>query len=93
MNEQEYAGFWIRTGAAIIDTILMLIIIMPILISIYGAVFWINESFVAGFWDYIFQYLLPAIAVVIFWIYKSATPGKMMTGLIIVDAKTGESLL
>ena len=27
---------------------------------------------------------------IILWIYKSATPGKMLTGLIIVDAKTGE---
>ena len=90
MNDQEYAGFWIRAWASIIDTILMLIIIMPILISIYGSDFWDSKSFVAGFWDFIFQYILPAIAVIIFWIYKSATPGKMLTGLIIVDAKTGE---
>ena len=90
MNEQEYAGFWIRAWASIIDTILMLIIIMPILFAIYGADLWVRESFVAGFWDFIFQYILPAIAVIILWIYKSATPGKMLTGLIIVDAKTGE---
>ena len=90
MNEQEYAGFWIRAWASIIDTILMLIIIMPILISIYGSDFWDSKSFVAGSWDFIFQYILPAIAVIILWIYKSATPGKMLTGLIIVDAKTGE---
>ena len=90
MNEQEYAGFWIRAWASIIDTILMLIIIMPILFSIYGADLWVRESFVAGFWDFIFQDILPAIAVIILWIYKSATPGKMLTGLIIVDAKTGE---
>ena len=90
MNEQKYAGFWIRAWASIIDTILMLIIIMPILFAIYGADLWVRESFVAGFWDFIFQYILPAIAVIILWIYKSATPGKMLTGLIIVDAKTGE---
>ena len=90
MNEQEYAGFWIRAWASIIDTILMLIIIMPILFAIYGADLWVRESFVAGFWDFIFQYILPAIAVIILWIYKSATPGKMLTGLIIMDAKTGE---
>ena len=90
MNDQGYAGFWIRAWASIIDTILMLIIIMPILFAIYGADLWVRESFVAGFWDFIFQYILPAIAVIILWIYKSATPGKMLTGLIIVDAKTGE---
>ena len=89
MNEQEYAGFWIRTLAAIIDTIFMLIIIIPVLFAIYGTDYWDSESFVAGFWDFLFQYILPAIAVIIFWIYKSATPGKMITGLTIVDAKTG----
>ena len=89
-NELEYAGFWIRTGASIIDTILMLIIIIPMLTAIYGTDYWISESYVKGFWDVMFNYILPAIAVIIFWVYKSATPGKMATKLTIVDAKTGE---
>ena len=89
MNEQEYAGFWIRTGAAIMDTILMLIIITPIVTAIYGTDYWLNESFVNGFWDVILNYIFPAIAVIVFWVYKSATPGKMATRLTIVDAKTG----
>jgi len=89
MNEQEYAGFWIRTGAAVIDTILMLIIILPILSAIYGTDYWTTESFVLGFWDAMFNYILPAIAVIAFWVYKSATPGKMATRLTIVDARTG----
>ena len=89
MEEQEYAGFWIRTGAALIDTILILIVISPILYSIYGNAYWMSESFILGFWDFLFSYILPAIAVIIFWVYKSSTPGKMATRLIIVDAKTG----
>lgn len=89
MNEQEYAGFWIRTGAAIIDTILMLIITLPILTAIYGTDYFSGESFILGFWDVLLNYILPAIAVIIFWVYKSATPGKMATKLTIVDAKTG----
>lgn len=89
MNEQEYAGFWIRTGAAIIDSILMMIIIFPILTVIYGTSYWESELFVQGFWDVLFNYILPAIAVIVFWVYKSATPGKMATKLTIVDAKTG----
>lgn len=88
-QNQEYAGFWIRVGAALIDTILILIIILPILTAIYGSSYWLSESYVLGFWDFILGYLLPAIAVIIFWVYKSATPGKMATKLTIVDAKTG----
>lgn len=90
MNDQEYAGFWIRTGAAIIDSILMLIIVAPILTAIYGTDYWVSgESFVQGVWDVLFNYILPAIAIIIFWVHKSATPGKMATKLTIVDAKTG----
>ena len=89
MDEQEYAGFWIRTGAAIIDSILILIITLPILTAVYGSDYWISGSFVRGFWDVVVNYILPAIAVIVFWTYKSATPGKMATKLTIVDARTG----
>ena len=87
-NEQEYAGFWIRTGASIIDNILVAIIIFPILTLIYED-YWTSEEFILGIWDVLFSYVLPIIAVITFWVYKSATPGKMATKLTIVDAKTG----
>jgi len=88
--EREYAGFWIRTGAAIIiDTLLMSIIILPVLTTIYGKDYWLSDSFIQGFWDVMFNHILPAIGVILFWNYKSATPGKMATKLTIVDAKTG----
>lgn len=89
MNGQSYAGFWIRTGASIIDTILMLMIIVPILTAIYGSEYWVDEAYVEGTWDVVLNYLFPAIAVITFWAYKSATPGKMITNLKIVDARTG----
>ena len=88
-QKQEYAGFWIRVGASLIDTSLILIIVLPILTAIYGKSYWLSGSFVKGFWDVFFNYLLPAIAVIIFWVYKSATPGKMVMHLTIVDEKTG----
>jgi|GEM_PF-118312 len=90
MNEKIYAGFWIRTVAAIIDSVLFLIIIVPILTAIYGTNYWASEAFFKGYWDLFFNYILPAIAVIIFWSYKSATPGKMALKLSIVDSKTGE---
>jgi len=89
MSEQEYAGFWIRVGASIIDSILILIIIAPLLTFIYGEEYWLSEAFVQGTWDVLLNYILPAIAIIIFWVYRSATPGKMVLGLTIVDAQTG----
>jgi uncharacterized RDD family membrane protein YckC len=89
MDEREYAGFWIRTGAAIIDSVLLMIILVPILTAIYGSDYWLGQSLYHGKWDLLLNYLLPAVAIVVFWIYRSATPGKMILKLSIVDAKTG----
>ncbi|SDU36892.1 RDD family protein [Halopseudomonas salegens] len=90
MKDVEYAGFWVRVGAALIDTVLMMIIIAPALALIYGKDYWAGDSFFLGFWDLMFNYILPAVAVILFWVYKAATPGKMALRLKIVDAKTGE---
>jgi len=51
-----------------------------------------GRCFGAGFLGfYVFLYIiLPAVGVVIFWVCKSATPGKMATKLTIVDAKSGD---
>ena len=89
MEEMEYAGFWIRVAAALIDTLLIFMIIGPFLTLIYGKDYWYGETFLYGFWDLMFSYILPAIAVIVFWSYKSATPGKMALKLSIVDAKSG----
>ena len=89
MNEQEYAGFWVRVGAALIDSILLLIVISPLMTAIYGMQYWTSPNYFQGFWDVVVNYLLPAIAIILFWIYRAATPGKMMLKLTIVDAKTG----
>ena len=89
MDDLEYAGFWIRTGAALIDSLLLLLIIGPVLTFIYGADYWFDDSAIQGSWDVLINYLLPAVAVVIFWVYRSATPGKMALKLTIVDARTG----
>ena len=47
MNEPhavEYVGFWPRVGAAIIDTILMLIVCAPLVTWIYGSDYWMSSG-------------------------------------------------
>lgn len=39
--------------------------------------------------DFIIQVVFPAVAVVAFWFFRSATPGKMAIGAQILDARTG----
>jgi uncharacterized RDD family membrane protein YckC len=40
--------------------------------------------------SFLFQTSVIAVVVVMFWVYRSATPGKMLLKMKIVDAKTGE---
>ena len=90
-NEYEYAGFWIRVWASLIDTVLLMLIITPIVGALYGWNDAIELQLDSGFQPTRFAvtWLLPAIAVLVFWRYRSATPGKMVIGAKIVDATTG----
>ncbi len=32
----EYAGFWVRVGAALLDSVMLLLITVPLMLMIYG---------------------------------------------------------
>jgi len=88
-KKTEYGGFWIRLGAMLLDTLLFMLISAPLFTLIYGTAYWSTGSMMVGVWDILIGYVLPVVIVIVFWIYKSATPGKMATSLKIVDARTG----
>jgi uncharacterized RDD family membrane protein YckC len=85
----EYAGFWIRFLASVFDSVLLLMVMVPLLMMFYGPeVLFMSES--PGLVYDIINYALPIIAVIIFWRYRAATPGKIMMDIYIVDADTLE---
>ncbi|MEM6985802.1 MAG: RDD family protein, partial [Pseudomonadota bacterium] len=59
---------------------------------IYGVAYWDSMQMIQGTWDVVFGYIVPAVVVIVFWLYKSATPGKMVFNIIVCDAKTGHPL-
>jgi len=94
MNESdiEYAGFWVRVGATIIDTILIMVITFPLLGLIYGWKYFGSERLIAGPADFLISWVFPAAAVVWFWTQRQATPGKAALSLRVLDADSGEAL-
>lgn len=88
----RYAGFWIRLWATVIDIVLLTLLTVPLLLSIYGFEYLDSKSMIRGPMDFLIQWVLPAIAAILFWRYGSATPGKMVFSLKIVDARTGGRL-
>ena len=89
-NRYEYAGFWIRFWAFMIDTLLLLVIITPLLYAVYGEEMASTSSL--SFWNVMIQYVMPMVATVWLWRARSATPGKMLLSLKIVDKDTGQKL-
>jgi len=92
-KDYEYAGFWIRVGAYLIDLVLLLMITLPLTLMIYGSdTVWNSEDIILGPADFLINYSLPFFATIIFWMYKSATPGKMVLHLKVLDEATGGKL-
>jgi uncharacterized RDD family membrane protein YckC len=71
-SDITYSGFWIRVLAALLDSIWLLLLTFTLGWMVYGAVY----------------FVLPFALTIMFWHFKSATPGKMILGIKIVDANT-----
>lgn len=87
----NYVGFWPRVLASLIDTLAVMLVVVPTMIAVYGvaALQGSGEQFaVLGIWDVMINYVFPTIAVLAFWYYFAATPGKMLVNASIVDADT-----
>ena len=92
MTSPVYAGFWLRAVASLLDTIWLLLLTLSLGWMVYGASYFTSEQIIQGYGDFIISYILPFVITIIFWTYKSATPGKMILGMKIVDAETLDSV-
>ncbi|BCV67034.1 hypothetical protein TUM17387_23930 [Shewanella carassii] len=89
VSHPVYIGFWERFTANLLDNIMLFFITLLLLLLLYGIGLISTElPNITTLFFYILSYLLPITLVVLFWHYKSATPGKMIFSIIIVDAKT-----
>ncbi|HEY3232179.1 MAG TPA: RDD family protein [Roseiflexaceae bacterium] len=86
-SSPDYAGFWQRGLAFLIDWLVVVVISMPVIVLAFGAEYFSLDPERRA-WD-IVTWLLIGIVVVGFWRYCGATPGKLALGLKIVDAQTG----
>ena len=89
----NYAGFWRRLSALLLDLLLLFTLAAPLLYLVYGDdyFYWLMDDNLYqsyGFFDFILTRLFPVIAILLFWHKLGATPGKLLLGCRIVDAKT-----
>ena len=88
-NNVVYAGFWLRFCAIIIDSILFVLLLIPLPL-IYGFGQYLNSGPLSylGVWHILLELILPITLTILLWLRFSATPGKMFLKLKIVDTKT-----
>ena len=88
----EYVGFWKRFVASLIDTLIILVVTVPLLMLAGAGALLTGGDIVEGqarLYSVLIQYVLPAVATIAFWRVRGATPGKMAISARIVDARTG----
>jgi uncharacterized RDD family membrane protein YckC len=69
----EYAGFWIRLGAGIIDLLILGLVVGIIFCVSPAPIIWVTSGLVISF-----VYWLG------FWVWRGQTPGKMAAGIKII---------
>ena len=97
MNTEEtsdpvsYVGFWARLGAMIIDSIIISIVvyILSLILVDESALASENAPPTQMLLAFLISFVLPAIAVILFWVYLQATAGKLVVGARIVRADNG----
>jgi uncharacterized RDD family membrane protein YckC len=100
----EYAGFWRRATATLIDLLWMLPLLLLLSYMIYGHQNAdiqgdISNMIQQGEWQMLFtkhlwqafliNAVLPIMLIILFWIGYGATPGKLLLDCQIVDAHSG----
>jgi uncharacterized RDD family membrane protein YckC len=94
----QYAGFWIRFVAFMLDSVAATILIAPIIYFLVGETNMEDYNLqdpeqLAALLNRLsvqmsIEALIFAVIFIMFWTFKSATPGKLLLKCSIVDAKT-----
>jgi uncharacterized RDD family membrane protein YckC len=96
MTNLEYVGFWPRVLATVVDTLVLSLVLAPFadhLVNInIEAIDPANPPSTSHLLGQLFDpwsFGITALGVLLFWLARQATPGKMLISARIVDAKTG----
>jgi uncharacterized RDD family membrane protein YckC len=87
-SSPDYAGFWQRAAAFLIDWLIVIVIAVPIMVVGFG-IREVSLDPAEHSWD-LLAFVVIAATVIGFWRYCGATPGKIALGVRIVDAQTGQ---
>lgn len=88
----EFAGFWRRACASLVDTVFVLVTLFPLHYFVYGPAYVDSDDLILGPADVLISWVGPAVAHLWFWRRLRATPGKLLFRACVVDAETGGTI-
>ena len=89
-QSSEYVGLRLRLWAFLVDLLVFVFFSVPFLYLIHGREYFKSAISVRGPVDLINTLVFPSLAILLFWLAWSATPGKMVVSAKIVDVKSGQ---
>ena len=85
IDDVEYVGFWARLVATLVDLVGIMFVVVPVTVFLVGD----GWAYAQGGAAFFVNWVVPGAAYVAFWVFKGATPGKMLFKAHVVDAQTG----
>ena len=87
-TEFEYVGFWLRVWAGIVDSILLMLLIIPPILLIFGSSYLTALIHAAGPSEFLVTWFFPALLLFAIWTARNRTPGKSAISAVVLDERT-----
>jgi uncharacterized RDD family membrane protein YckC len=87
-TEFEYVGFWLRVWAGIVDSVLLMAILIPLALLIFGSSYFTSAIHTTGMSEFLVSWIFPAILIFAGWTARNQTPGKIAISAIVLDERT-----
>lgn len=87
-TEFEYVGFWLRLWASVLDSLLLMAILVPLVLTVFGWNHFITAIHLGGTADFLVSWFLPAVLILAIWTAGNRTPGKRAISAVVLDERT-----
>lgn len=87
-TELEYAGFWLRLWAGVVDSLLLMMVLIPLTIAVFGWSRLTTELHVSGTSDLLVSWILPTTLIFAVWTGRNRTQGMSVISAEVLDERT-----
>ena len=87
----RYVGFWTRVWASLVDSLLLLVLLVPVGWLVFDANLLDTTGSASDGEHFVLTTVVPAMVVLVYWMRRQSTPGKLLFHARIVDAETGRA--